>query len=225
MWRNVIECERRLCVSLGLALLLLSMVVATASAAPVITEYASGAGPQDGAAGPDGNTWFVESGANKIARVTPSGSMVEFSAGLSSSAGLAGIVAGPDGNLWFTEGARNAIGRITTAGVITEFSTGSSGDHKPSGITAGSDGRLWFTETTANRIGAITTAGVVTDTPRGSPEAATPPASRGTRWQPVVHRAHRGRTDRQDHDRRRRDGIPGIARDDRRPADGDHDRV
>jgi streptogramin lyase len=149
-------------------------VVATASAAPTISEFASGAGPQDGAAGPDGNTWFVESGANKIARVTPSGSIVEFSSGLSSAAGLAGIVAGPDGNLWFTEGARNTIGQITPAGVITEFSTGASGDHKPSGITAGPDGRLWFTETTGNRIGAITTAGVITEYSTGISGSSNP---------------------------------------------------
>ena len=135
MRRFLIRSWRTRCVAFVFAVVALAVVVATASAAPTITEFASGAGPQDGAAGPDGNTWFVESGANKIARVTPSGGIVEFSAGLTAAAGLAGIVAGPDGNLWFTEGARNAIGQITPAGVITEFSTGSEwrsqavGDH------------------------------------------------------------------------------------------------
>jgi streptogramin lyase len=174
MQRCVIRSRRTRCVAFAFAVLALATVAATASAAPTIAEFASGAGPQAGTAGPDGNTWFVESGANKIARVTPSGGIVEFSSGLTAAAGLEGIVAGPDGNLWFTEGARNAVGQITPAGAITEFSTGASGDHKPSGITAGPDGRLWFTETTANRIGAITTAGFVTEYSAGISGGSNP---------------------------------------------------
>ena len=70
--------------------------------------------------GPDGNIWVVESDANKIARVTASGTITEF---LVPAAGAypAQIAPGPDGNLWFTEFNFNTIGRITTEGVITEF--------------------------------------------------------------------------------------------------------
>ena len=71
-------------------------------------------------AGPDGNLWFTEEGANKIGRITPSGRITEFPIPTASS-GPDGITAGPDGNLWFTEGAANKIGRITPTGAITEF--------------------------------------------------------------------------------------------------------
>jgi streptogramin lyase len=174
MRRHLLEPSSKRCIIFLGAALLFATVVATASAAPAITEFSSGAGPQDGAAGPDGNTWFVESGANGVARVTPSGGLVEYSSGISTSAGLAGIVAGPDGNLWFTESARNAIGQITPTGTVTEFPIPGGGDHKPSGITAGPDGRLWFTETTGNRIGAITTAGVVSEYSANLSSASNP---------------------------------------------------
>ncbi len=83
------------------------------------------------AAGPDGNLWFIESTANKIARITMAGVVTEFSAGISANAGLSGIFAGPDGNLWFTEGTANKIGKITTAGVVTEFSRRHHGGRQP----------------------------------------------------------------------------------------------
>ncbi len=117
-------------------------------------------GPQDVAAGADGNLWFTEGSANQIGRVTPAGAVTVFPLPLSSAPH--GITAGPDGSLWFTESLTNKIGRITTAGVITEFPipTPSSGPHD---ITAGPDGNLWFTESFSNKIGRITTAGVVTE--------------------------------------------------------------
>src|SRR5262249_37160994 len=74
--------------------------------------------PEGIALGPDGNIWFVETGAQKIGRITPQGQLTEFSAGITQIP--LEIVAGPDGNLWFTE-QLNSIGRITPAGVVTEF--------------------------------------------------------------------------------------------------------
>jgi virginiamycin B lyase len=140
------------------------MILAVSSgalAAPAITEFPSGNGPTDAVAGPDGNLWFVETSANKIGRMTPAGTLTEFSSNLSSGAGLSGITAGPDGNLWFAESFRNRIGRITTAGAITEFSTGISSGSQPEDIAAGPDGNLWFTEPGTGRIGRITPSGTV----------------------------------------------------------------
>ncbi len=165
---------QRLLLGLCLACAVLGSVPSAAWSAPAISEFVSGSGPQDVTAGPDGNAWIVESGANKIGRMTPAGALTEFSAGLSAGAGLTSIAAGPDGNLWFTEMTTNRIGRITPSGTIKEFSAGISSGSAPRTIAAGPDGNLWFTETTGNRIGRITTAGTVTEFSAGISAARHP---------------------------------------------------
>jgi len=108
-------------------------------------------------AGPDGNLWFTETSANQIGRVTPTGTITEFSLGTTPYAGLTSIAAGPDGNVWFTEPALNRIAQITPTGVITEFSAGISAGSGLGALTAGPDGNIWFTEPGVNKIGRITT--------------------------------------------------------------------
>ena len=106
--------------------------------------------------GPDGNLWFTEESCGKIGRITPSGSITEFS--LATRSYPNDIVAGPDGSLWFTEINDKSIGRITTAGSVTTFPI--PGDDIPMAITVGPDGNLWFTMDRA--IGRITPAGTIT---------------------------------------------------------------
>ena len=66
-------------------------------------------------AGPDGNLWFTEL-ADRIGRITPSGTVTEFSAGISSARQPDRVSpSGPDGNLSFTEFFFQRIGRINTA--------------------------------------------------------------------------------------------------------------
>ncbi len=61
-------------------------------------------GPWGIAPGPDGNVWFTENGSTKaIGRITPSGTITNFSAGLIASSHPGGLTAAPDGNLWFTD--------------------------------------------------------------------------------------------------------------------------
>ena len=109
-------------------------------------------GPQDLFAGSDGNLWFTEINANRIGRITTSGTVTgEFPIPTVNSQPF-GITAGAPGYLWFTEKA-NKIGRITTTGVITEFAV-------PLGqllrdIAKGADGNLWFTDTNGNQIGRM----------------------------------------------------------------------
>ncbi|HEY1237656.1 MAG TPA: hypothetical protein VGE91_04915, partial [Solirubrobacterales bacterium] len=68
--------------------------------------------PRDIAAGPEGSLWFPDSGTiAAIGRISTTGQITEFSAGLKPGSVPVGIAAGPDGNLWFADGAR-AIGRI-----------------------------------------------------------------------------------------------------------------
>jgi streptogramin lyase len=159
----------------------------TTSTSGVVTEFSAGlsayADPYYITVGPDGNLWFTESflhdptnrfGGNQIGRMTTSGVVTEFSAGISQDADATEITLGPDGNLWFTEGNGNRIARITPAGVVTEFSTGISPNAYPFGITAGPDGNIWFTEFTGNQIGRITPAGVVTEFSAGMSPNAEP---------------------------------------------------
>ncbi len=150
----------------------------TPAQVPFISEYGTGissaSGPDIITTGPDGNIWFTEYQADKIARMTPEGVVTEFSTGISNGAELSGLTSGPDDNLWFTEYDSNYIGRITTAGVVTLFNTGLSNNAGPSGIVAGPDGKLWFTEYDGDRIGRITTAGVITEYSAGITASSEP---------------------------------------------------
>jgi streptogramin lyase len=114
-------------------------------------------------AGPDGNMWVPEADADKIARVTVSGTIMEFPVP-TASAGPELMQVGPDGNLWFTEFNFNTIGRITTAGTVTEFALPpplASAPPNLQDITAGPDGNLWFVHGGANVIGVMSTSGAL----------------------------------------------------------------
>ena len=121
-------------------------------------------GPGTITPGPDGALWFVENFANKIGRITTSGSFAEFSIPTANS-GVTGITAGPDGALWFTESIGEKIERVTTTGAFTEFPVPNTSGTALNGIVTGPDGALWFADAGANKIGRITTAGVVTGFP------------------------------------------------------------
>jgi streptogramin lyase len=147
---------------LAACLTLLGVVANAAAAAPTITEFpvpTHDRGPFGIADGPDGNVWFAESAGGGIGRATTSGSITEFTTGISGPAEE--ITAGSDGNLWFTEPKSEKIGRITPAGTITEFSLPKGS--QPAGIAAGSDGNLWFTVPSGpGGIGRITPEGGIT---------------------------------------------------------------
>ena len=60
-------------------------------------------------AGPDGNLWFAESYGDKIGRITPDGSITEFTTPTPAS-GPKDITVGPDKNFWFIESNLNKMG-------------------------------------------------------------------------------------------------------------------
>jgi streptogramin lyase len=109
--------------------------------------------------GPDGNLWFTEFYARKVARITPAGVVTEFA--LPQNDDVEAIVTGPDKNLWFTEPGANKIGRMTTGGLVTDFPIHGS-DPSPRGIAVGPDGNLWFAEYYDDHIGRITPSGTIT---------------------------------------------------------------
>lgn len=135
-----------------------------------ITEYSVSHIPESITAGPDGNLWFTELIANKVGKMTTSGTVTEYA--LPEKSEPLGIVAGPDGNLWFTDSGTGKIGKITTTGTVTEYSlpTGS----EPYGITPGpsKENDLWFTDRGTGKVGKISTSGTVTE--YSLPEKSTP---------------------------------------------------
>ena len=124
-------------------------------------------GPNAITAGPDGNLWTTEIFAGKIARITPSGVVTEFT--VPNSGCLVQITQGPDRNLWFVDLCNNFIGRITTKGHIKEFPVPKDRvlpawkaqglGQAPASITVGPDGNLWIAEFATDRIVQLHTNG------------------------------------------------------------------
>src|ERR1019366_8901039 len=112
--------------------------------------------------------------AGAIGRITPTGSVTEFNAGVGFQSGPDGITAGPEGDMWFTELSASRIGRITPTGDVTEFSLGLAPGSGPDEITLGPDGNLGFTEVCSIRIGRITPKGVVTEFSNGMSSGSEP---------------------------------------------------
>ena len=138
-----------------------------------------GSQPEGITAGPDGNVWFTEAGnPAAIGRITPSGTISQFSTNLTPSGQPTDITVGPDGNLWFTEAANpGRIGKITPAGTTTEFRSGLTNNSQPTGITAGPDGNVWFTEAAnPGAIGKITPSGTITEYSSGLTANSDPTA-------------------------------------------------
>jgi len=164
--------------------------IARVDAFGLATEFSlpGGSNPQGITAGPDGNVWFTEpGGSGAIGKITPTGTITQYTSGLTANSQPTGITAGPDGNLWFTELANpGRIGRITPSGVITEYSAGLTTNSQPTGITAGPDGNVWFTEAAnPGAIGWITPQGVIsqlaTPTANSQPDSITT-AANGAIW-------------------------------------------
>jgi streptogramin lyase len=128
--------------------------------AVTITEFsAAGMAPDHITAGPDGNLWFTDDLHASIGRITPQGSVQQFSAGISKGVRFGDIAAGPDGNVWFTEPNLSRVGRIAPSGAVDEFRFASNLQFTPTSITAGSDGNLWMTDSNDYRICQMTPQG------------------------------------------------------------------
>jgi streptogramin lyase len=113
----------------------------------------------------NGDVWFNEVGAGKIARVTSAGAITEFQAPGQDSPTTGVICAGPDG-IWFS--GPHEIGEIAFDGttVLREFSIPSAPAGNP-GIPGvlGPDGNIWYTEPYGSPIvGRLTPQGQITET-------------------------------------------------------------
>ena len=84
----------------------------------------NGSGPGPIAAGPDGNYWFFEEGADQFGVFSPSNpsTITEIPLLTTANPQVEAITAGPNGTLWFTEYNADQVGMINTANdQIIEF--------------------------------------------------------------------------------------------------------
>ncbi len=118
--------------------------------------------------GRDGNIYFAELKASKLARITPMGTFTEWKLPHTGSKPFV-TAFGPDGLLYATENAGNRIARLNpSSGTIAEF-TVPTAKSAPAGIAAGSDGNVWFAELNANKLARITAGGAITEFPLPTP--------------------------------------------------------
>lgn len=142
----------------------------TTGATPSFTNFQTTGSPRGITPGPDGNLWFTQPGFDRVARITPDGTITEFNLP-SEESNPTEITSGPDGKIWFAETGGyllgeepgNRIGRLDPAGSNAEIQSSlreftlPSTRSSPAGITSGPDGAIWFTQANGNRIGRITT--------------------------------------------------------------------
>ena len=141
--------QLRFKVTCGLAALALSAGSAAAQTTPGRSlPIRGGSQPFAITMAEDGNLYFTLSNSNKVARLTPGGT-INYSRTPTLS-NPAFITPGPDGNIWFGEGSTGKIASITREGVITEYQFSFFGVSV--GITTGSDGNIWFTDQTDHAV-------------------------------------------------------------------------
>jgi streptogramin lyase len=127
--------------------------------------------------GPEGNIWFTEEGIGKVGKVTPAGTVTEYSIPENYKASY--ITAGPgkEPAMWISEDG-DKIGKLNTAsGTITQYQV--PGEVEAKEMTVGPDGNLWFAAASTGgsgkykaAIGKITTSGAITTYPL--PEESDP---------------------------------------------------
>jgi streptogramin lyase len=107
-----------------------------------------------------GNVWFAENRANRVAFVTPSGTVSEFLLPTSNSKPFSTVCA-PDGGVYFTLNAANQIGRIDTSTYSLMSWSIPTQNSMPKGISLSATG-LCFAESNVNKIGCMPLMGGIT---------------------------------------------------------------
>ena len=145
--------------------------------------------------GADGNLWVEQANPGmppspgSIARITPSGTITEFTNGLLPNANADGdqLENGPDGNIWFNDRGANAIGKVSlelpptastgAASAITTSTATVSGSVEPFGAPT----TVTFQYGTTPALGSTVSAGTLPASTKSSPVTAglsgLPPAT------------------------------------------------
>lgn len=136
-----------------------NILSATPVAAPVITPYAVGGGPQDVAAGPNGQVAYPNplSNPQSVGRIT-SGGLPEVTP--LENTDPFGAVFAPDGAYWIPRAGANDLLRLTPTGetsTLTGFAP--SGGVGPRKVATGPDDTLWVTLDTPEKVARVTGVG------------------------------------------------------------------
>jgi virginiamycin B lyase len=135
---------------------------ATAAAPGAVRAFglSAGSGPEQIAAGADGNLWFTDRGAGGgYGRITTAGVPRSFPRAAGASSIIPqDVTFGPDGNVWLA--GNTSIRRITPDGRATERSRRGA-----AAITLGPDGALWLLSSAT--VSRLTPRGAVTDLAAG----------------------------------------------------------
>lgn len=114
-------------------------------------------------AGPDGNIWYT--GANRIGKVTSSGTFTQYLSPLNDGRYPNDITTGPDGNIWYSENPANSTSRIvkmsTSGAVLGQYQTSyTTSSPVADSLITGSNGDLWFAYD--GKIGNVSSSNAVT---------------------------------------------------------------
>lgn len=127
-----------------------------------------------------GDLWFTlqpntptPGNTGAVAKITNSGVITTYTAGISPGSGPSSIAADAIGNMWFTEAVGNQIAKITADGVVTEYPLPVASS-RPAGIALGADDNMWFTLYNTGNIGSITPTGLLTEYATGLGPMAGP---------------------------------------------------
>jgi virginiamycin B lyase len=109
------------------------------------------------ALGPDGEMWFTERNAYRLAKISVvTKTISEYTMPAYPATPVPeGVASGPDGNVWWAD-CISSVGKMTTAGIPSAYELPNV---SVKAIVQGPDGMMWFTEGYSNAIGRITTDG------------------------------------------------------------------
>lgn len=108
--------------------------------------------PYDLVTGADGNLWVTEDDA--VLRVTPTGGVTRFTAGLPAGADPRGITTGADGNVYVAAAGADALVQVRPDGAMTSIALARGAG--PREVAAARDGSVWFTAYNGGWIGRWT---------------------------------------------------------------------
>jgi virginiamycin B lyase len=121
-----------------------------------VIQLASGRYPHGPSSCPDGNIWFAEHNANRVAKVNIFGQVTEILLPQSSSQPFS-TGCGSDGAYFSEEAGR--VGRVDyTTLVITQWKTPTP-KSKPTGIAIGQNGKVYFAESGVGKVGVMPVGG------------------------------------------------------------------
>ena len=120
-----------------------SVVTATPAAAAVVdVKPVLSAGSNGIALGPDGNLWVAEQFNSSVAKVSPTGVVLQR---IPMTGPPIGVSGGPSGTVWVTVPEDDKVVRIVAAtGAVTDVSTNAGPACGPVAVADGGDGRIYL---------------------------------------------------------------------------------